>query len=134
MRDYLFRGKQKDNDRWVYGSLIHVGDFCCILDPDDEGPDYPYMDKDLGIIDGYVTPVKPETVGQFTGICDKTGERIFEGDIVHAFMDFGPAGFLPQATDIRYLGTRGYQWEYFDMDTIVIIGNVYDTPELLRGE
>lgn len=136
MRDYLFRAKRKDSGEWVYGSLIHVGDFCCILNPDDEGPDYPYMDPDLGTIDGYVTPVIPETVGQYTGICDKTGEKIFEGDIVHAFMDFGPAGFLPQAVNITCVTPHGYpsyQWEYFDMDTIVIIGNVHDNPELLKG-
>lgn len=136
MRDYLFRGKTSTGV-WVYGSLVQAKNFCCIMEEDD-GTDinYPYLDGDLGIIDGQITPVIPETVGQYTGVCDKTGEKIFEGDIVHAFMDFGPAGFLPQAVDITCVTPHGYpsyQWEYFDMDTIVIIGNIHDTPELLRG-
>lgn len=140
MRDYLFRGKRareswRDEDPWVYGSLIQAQDYCCILSPDDENDmDYPYLDGDLGTIDGKATPVIPETVGQFTGVCDKNGKKIFEGDIVRAMMDYGPAGFLESIVDIGYKKLAGYRWEYFDMDTIVVIGNVYDNPELLKGE
>jgi uncharacterized phage protein (TIGR01671 family) len=135
MRDYLFRGKSRFSGKWVYGSLIHVGEFCCILTKDD-GTDfeYPYLDGDLGIIDGNAIPVIPETVGQYTGIRDKTGDKIFEGDIVNAFMDYGPAGFRNATVDIGYKKLSGYRWEYFDMESIVVIGNVYDNPELLNRE
>ena len=84
MRDYLFRGKPTYSSRnWVYGSLIRSGTYCCILTEDD-GTDYeyPYLDHDLGTIDGQATPVKPETVGRFTGRKDKNGKMIFEDDVV----------------------------------------------------
>ena len=138
MREYLFRGKRafklwRDKDPWIYGSLIQAKDYCCILDPDEEDDmDYPYLDGDLGTIDGEATPVIPETVGQFTGMYDKNGKRIFEGDIVYAKMDYGPAGFIDRVVDISFKKKDGYRWEYFDLDTIVVIGNVHDNIELLN--
>lgn len=133
MREYLFRGKTEDG-RWVYGSLIHVGDYCCILSEDDgTNYEYPYLDNDLGTIDGQATPVIPGTVGQFTGKYDKNGERIFEDDLVQAAMDYGPAGFYKvKGVTIGWHEDHGYQWEYFDMKSIEVIGNIHDNH--LKGE
>lgn len=132
MREILFRGKSERNG-WVYGSLIKTGDYCCIL-PDDDGSmyDYPYLDSELGTIDGYAIPVNPETVSQFTGLPDKNGKKIFEGDVVRAMMDWGPAGMIESVVDIGFKKYDGYRWNYFDLDTIEIIGNIHDNPELLK--
>lgn len=134
MRDILFRGKTVGaNGKFVYGNLIHVGDYCCILERagDIHEMDEPYLDAEIGWIDGKATPVIPETVGQSTGAYDKNARLIFDGDIVRAMMDWGPGGMLESTVDINFKVFEGYRWQYFDLDTIEVIGNVYDNPELM---
>ena len=128
MRDILFRGKTVSG-RWAEGSLIHAGDYCCVLEDESKihPMDYPYLDNDLGTFDGQATPVDPETVGQFTGLLDKDGKKIFEGDIVYngvfkASVDFYNGRFIP------------FNGEYctFFPSECEIIGNIYDNPKLVK--
>lgn len=124
MRDYTFRGKT-ENGCWTYGSLIHVGKYCCILEEDISNyHDYPYLDPDLGTIDGYATPVIPETVGQFTGLLDKNGRRIFEGDTIRD--GYG------RIKDVVFFNGRYYpfiafpEFNCWNEDECVVIGNIHD--------
>lgn len=59
MRNYIFRGKKVYGDGWAYGSLVKRGDYCAILEDNDEDI---FMDAETGVIDGNLTPVVPETV------------------------------------------------------------------------
>ncbi len=132
MREILFRGKCVETGEWVEGFLFSYG----------EGTEYAEtyilgeLDYRESIYDVWkcADKVHPNTVGQFTGMRDKIGNKIFEGDIVYAKMDYGPAGWHDATVDIGFKRVGGYRWEYFDLSTIVVIGNVYDNPELLKGE
>ena len=129
MREILFRGKRKDNGEWETGSLIIIRDGC--------------SDKEVFIADkmtGYHTPVIPETVGQYTGLTDKNGRKIFEGDIIkgkvhevngyrvrRGVVEYHGVGFIMNLEPNSWYDQKNIP---FDCE---IIGNIYDNPELLEG-
>ena len=137
MREILFRGKQKvGNKDWVEGyyapislSEEHGPQMAIVtLNPND----YAYLGYGGSLASPSFHMIDPSTVCQFTGMLDKNGKKIFEGDIVRAMTDWGPGGMFESVVTIRYSIDDGYGWGFFDLDTIEVIGNIYDNPELLE--
>lgn len=70
-------------------------------------------------------------VMQYTGLKDKNGKEIYEGDIFRAPHDFGPAGFETRTGVVKWHETQGYQWNYWLLEELEVVGNIYEDPELL---
>ena len=136
MREILFRGKRIDNGEWVEGCLIHkkssVGDKTLSLIVGsaewDNDSDFFHLCNTHRII--------PETIGQYTGLTDKNGNKIFEGDIIKLFLDDGiETGVIRYSeTACRFMFYENNIMGYgFDNTCIFeIIGNIHDNPELLK--
>lgn len=125
MREYLFRGKMIANGKWSEGNLLVTKQGCCIT-------------PDATVLGSYGA-VDPETVGQYTGLTDKNGTKIFEGDIVK-YGDTVHNVVFEQRNGTAYFGLVYSTFEtlsfgyYQDLKQIEVIGNIYDNPELLGDE
>lgn len=129
MREILFRGKRMDNGEWVKGYLI-----CPEFDKSRAyiGYLFPAEDHDLDVAE-----VASSTVGRFTGLTDRNGVKIFEGDIVR-YGDTIHRVVFEQRNGTAYFGLVYAACEtlpfghYQDLKQIEVIGNIYDNPELLE--
>lgn len=133
MREILCRGKRIDNGEWTYGYLFVCWDRCYILWG--KSGDNPIKEE-----------VISETVGEYTGLTDKNGKRIFEGDIVQYQPEYEPT---PLRSFVVYFADK-YNYPAFDLAEhnyeanglqcaheeggCEVIGTIYDNPELLEVE
>lgn len=82
MREILFRGKRVDNNKWVYGDLIQLHDGRKYIIDNKFGACIDDKGNFINTKSQFVNEVIQETVSQYTGLTDKNGKKIFEGDIV----------------------------------------------------
>lgn len=142
MREILFRGKCKKTGRWFTGQYIHLHKTTYCVKEDYEADKennlmYIVFEEmtDWGLPNRHLrVDVIPETVGQYTGLTDKNGKNIFEGDIIK-FCAGLKKPYIVEFDTGRFVLTRSdAHAEIIDVCIVPceVIGNIHDNPELLR--
>lgn len=138
MHEILFRGKSIQGNDWVYGYFIKLLKPCIFDEKMKKDPVY------AGNWIYKLSPVDPATVGQYTGLTDKNGNKIFEGDIVR----YQPSRHPEKLFLVKWLENLASFRAYpIDEDagwlpslntgsvaSLEVVGNIYDNPEMLRND
>ena len=142
MREYLFRGKRKDNGRWVFGGILPDADSVEIVAvesfPGCFNPCSGYGEPPSSELCDYL--VDPKTVGQYSGQKDHNGTYIFEGDIVKVYPTYiglpDKVGVVEYDEDhSSYRVKSEYQTDWLGSLLSIrleVVGNIYDNPEMLE--
>lgn len=148
MKEIRFRGKWLKNGDWVYGGYHkHIGRTPCPIGDDKvEEKDIAHLIFQSGFSDWNMSSplecfkVDPATVGQFTGLCDKNGKEIYEGDICRQYSgkQYESVGKIYwQQTDF----SSAWVWKMDGLElgndrarSLEVIGNIWDNPELAKGD
>jgi uncharacterized phage protein (TIGR01671 family) len=139
MREIEFRGKATYTGKWVYGDLLTKE----IDTPEDRVTGFVGIQMDSGPASGGFFYVPLETVGQYTGLKDRNGVKIFEGDIVkidnnveeETIIGFVVHEYASWQIDCgpELISLYQHHSELEEYQTVEIIGNIHDTPELLEN-
>ena len=150
MREILFRGKRIDTGEWIVGQLIRYEDGRARIV--EAGENIFCYEMDISIIQTVARHVAPETIGQYTGLTDKNGKKIFEGDIlpiedeIIAVVIFKDGCFRLEEYGLCGTWTEsGYDecgggWGIIECEPIdwyhtrdmEIVGNIHDNPKFLE--
>ena len=133
-REILFRGQRVDTKEWVRGDLIQLDSRIMIADKGMAAYDKGNTHEHISI---ECVEVIPETIGQFTGITDRNGKKIFEGDIIKTdlfgknhFISFGKSAKWGQCFCVQSNNSIIYLTEIYAKSSD-IIGDLHSNPELL---
>lgn len=138
MRTIKFRGQKTTNGIWVYGSLVYSNELDAAI----------YYQVGNGSVKQMEwVYVDPDTIGQFTGLCDKNGKEIYEGDIVEVTsLRYGYEDFMKRMVCeivydndfccFNFLASYRERWmcATIPVAEIEVIGNKHDNPKLLENE
>ena len=134
MRTIKFRGKDIETGEWVYGYFVGTTDNVAIIIPLNK------VNYDIGYVgDSECCYCFPETIGQFTGLLDKKGNEIYEGDILAnekqpnkciVKWNIHLAQFQGSWSNMPIIAADIYSMVLLDYK---VIGNIHDNPELLKG-
>lgn len=120
-RERLHRGKRKDGGGWREGYYAKIGDLHVLIG-----------------LDGQYHGVIPETVGEYTGLADKNGRRIFEGDIVDILCENEEIGVIEWENNAAQfiVSSDGFcaNFDNYYGHDLEVIGNIHDDSELLEKE
>ena len=123
----LYRGKRKDNGEWVEGGIVVNGDYVAIVQYSDYHGWHDFIE------------VIPETVGECSGLPDKNGKLIFEGDVCLCDRNIAPSvdeRKFEIVFDVQQGEWFGEGWnsniEAYQFGICEVIGNIHDNPELLE--
>lgn len=130
MREIKFRGKRQDTGEWVYGDLLspitgpRIVNYTEIDNGSVKRADYHYYD------------VYVDSVGQFTGLSDRNGKEVYEGDILEVYESplFCEVVWDEGEWDIYCTFTHEYKKLFGKCDHVVVIGNIYDNPILINKQ
>ena len=168
MREIEFRGLKKTDRKWIHGFIAisemvedYLDEGDVVIFPKITSHDYSCGGNfDCGGMYGFIPSVEegenvdPKTVGQFTGLLDKNGTKIFEGDIVREMdttycrlVAFGKLGYDSNWNGLTGFGFKDNERDYYgeenkfmeirfhdDPERLIVIGNIHDNPELLESE
>lgn len=125
-REIMFRGKRMDNGEWVKGFYVCIPDTHYIMTGK-------FDSLTNGIINSEAYKVDPSTVGRFTGLTDKNGAKIFEGDIVHvkacSCCFTGYVIYWPEEARYACKTKSGIRYAICARLEFEVVGNIYDNAE-----
>ena len=154
MREILFKAKRKDDAKWIEGYFAIICEKTVIIEKDSEK--YYSIDDEKNSCGNRITEINPETLCQFTGLCDKNGNKIWENDILRGHgnnkdlskVTFGNFGVIDAETLSAVDNVIGWQYEpiltdalskcepfclpmpltnyYIDRCEFEVIGNIYE--------
>ena len=133
MREILFRGKRLDNGEWVEGAYLNDRDGAFYICP--AASDITYGDNGNRRRIGCWYKVDPATVGQYTGLTDSDGDKIFEGDVVALGYECGKIEYSETEAMFQVVF---YGWltdfDHYYGAEFEVVGNIHDNPELIGGD